>query len=215
MIPLQTSFIPKKSSLPTTSAPARFGRTVNLFAVVAIIIFLLTGILAAVTFFYRGSLISEITEMNTELVKAKKNFEPEFVETAIRLNKRIESVKVLLKDHRSVSPLFDILEKKTLERVRFQGMNLTLSDSSATLSMTGEAKSFNSVALQSDVFGKEHYFQNPVFSNFKLSESGDVVFNFTTDVDPALLKYQEGILRATVTDTSTEDSTASFEISDE
>ncbi|PIQ68231.1 MAG: hypothetical protein COV91_05230 [Candidatus Taylorbacteria bacterium CG11_big_fil_rev_8_21_14_0_20_46_11] len=208
MIQLQTSFVPKKSYLPTTAPEARFGRTINVFAVVSIVVFLAVALLAAVTFFYRGALISEITAMDTDLVKAEKNFEPEFVDTAVRLHKRIESVKTLLGNHRSISPLFDILEKKTLEQVRFQGMALNSSEAEITLSMTGEAKSFNSVALQSDVFGGEQYFQNPVFSNFTLSEKGDVIFNFKTNVDPSILRYQENILRASASATSGTDTTA-------
>ena len=60
--------------------------------------------------------------------------------------------------------------------------------------MTGQAKSFNSVALQSDVFGTERSFKDPIFSNFSLNERGDVIFNFQTTVDPKLLLYREIVL---------------------
>lgn len=182
--------------MATTAQKARFGRTVNLFAVVSIVIFFAVVILAAATFFYRGALIRDITALDIELSKAKKSFEPEFVDTATRLHKRIQSVKTLLGSHRAVSPLFDILEKKTLEQVRFQDLSLSTTGGEILLSMTGEAKSFNSVALQSDVFGGESYFKNPIFSNFNLNERGDVIFNFETTIDPELMRYREIVLRA-------------------
>ncbi|HBV01431.1 MAG TPA: hypothetical protein DEF00_03510 [Candidatus Taylorbacteria bacterium] len=70
--------------------------------------------------------------------------------------------------------------------------------------MTGQAKSFNSVALQSDVFGTERSFKDPIFSNFSLNERGDVIFNFQTTVDPKLLLYRETILGKDDSDTKDE-----------
>ena len=60
--------------------------------------------------------------------------------------------------------------------------------------MMGEAKSFNAVALQSDVFGGERSFQDPIFSNFTLNENGNVIFKFSTSVEPELLRYLETLV---------------------
>ncbi len=178
-----------------------FGRTVNLFAVVGIIIFLITAGLAASVFIYRNFLISDIKRMDTELAAAKKSFEPEFVDEAARLGNRIESIKSILASHRALSPVFDILEKKTLESVRFADFTFDAKGKEALLSMSGQAKSFNAVALQSDVFGGERYFKNPVFSNFSLNDKGDVTFNFQTMIDPQLLLYRESVLGGSATST--------------
>lgn len=195
VIQLQTSFIQKKPQGLSSGAPLRGGKSVNLFAAVAIVIFLLTAALAAGVFFYRAHLIRTIAASDAKLAAAKKSLEPEFINEASRLHSRIEAVKELFALHYAPSALFDLLEKKTLESVRFRNFSLDArNDRAVTLSMTGEAKSFNAVALQSDVFGAEPQFVDPVFSNFNLNERGDVVFNFKTTLDSARLRYRETVI---------------------
>lgn len=198
VIQLQTSFIPKKPQALSSGAPVPGGKSVNLFAVIALVIFLLTAALAAGVFFYRGYLIQHITQMDAKLAAAKKSLEPEFINEASRLHSRIEAAKELFALHSAPSLLFDLLEKKTLESVRFRDFSFDArNEREMTLSMTGEAKSFNAVALQSDVFGAEPQFVDPVFSNFNLNERGDVVFNFKATVDPKLLRYSETVIAST------------------
>lgn len=195
-MPLQfnTSFAVKKS-LVTQSPFSRAGRTFNLLGITAIILTVCAVALAFLVFFYRGYLLRSLAEMDTQLAAARKSFEPEFVEEASRLNSRIESSKELLSFHGSLSPLFDLLEKKTLESVRFRNFSFTAPfGSDAKLSMAGEAKSFNGVALQSDVFGSVKYFKDPVFSDFSLDDAGTVLFNFKTTVAKDFLRYAETIV---------------------
>lgn len=194
VVQFQTSFIPKKSPIGTAPTFGPIGRNVNVFALIALIVFFLTAGLAAFVFFYKSHLTTLITTMDTDLARAKKSFEPSFIETASRLNVRIEGVRELLDAHTALSPLFDILEKKTLESVRFQDFNFSTTDRKVTLTMTGQAKSFNAVALQSDVFGAERAFKDPVFSNFTLNEAGDVIFNFQASIEPEFLLYRETVL---------------------
>ena len=195
VVQFQTSFIPKKASVIEPPTQGIGGRSINLFAVIALFVFLSTVGLSAYVFFYKSHLIAVISDMNVSLAAAKKSFEPEFIDEAARLNARIDAAKELINIHQATSPLFDILEKKTLESVRFLDFNFNaLSEGAVTLTMTGEAKSFNAVALQSDVFGAERSFKDPVFSNFTLSESGNVVFNFNTKIEPELLLYRETVL---------------------
>src|SRR3989338_11694204 len=196
VIQLQTSFIPKKTPAPlqTGSSGFHFGRSVTLFAVIGIIVFPLTAALAAGVFFYRGYLLKDIAKKDAEIAEARKSFEPEFVDEAARLSKRGEAIKGLLAAHRTLSPLFEMLEKKTLETVRFQDFSLDAKGADPTLTMMGVARSFNAVALQSDIFGSDRYFKNPVFSNFTLTDKGDVMFNFRTALDKKLLLYRETIV---------------------
>lgn len=195
VIQLQTSFIPKKPPVMAGTAPGAGGRSFNVLGIVAGSVFSLAVVLSGTVFFYKAHLVRSISAMDAELAKARKSFEPEFIEEASRLNARIVAARELLNNHRALSPLFDTLEKKTLQAVRFQDFSFNALDNrEATLSMTGQARSFNAVALQSDVFGAERAFRDPVFSNFTLNERGDVVFNFKTTVDAALLRYRETVL---------------------
>ncbi len=195
VIQLQTSFIPKKTSSALSPSPGIGGRSINVFGILALIVFFITVGLAVFVFFYKSHLITSINEMDAALALAKKSFEPEFIATASRLNSRIEAARELLSRHRSLSPLFTILEKKTLEQVRFQDFHFTAEGGrEVAINMRGQAKSFNAVALQSDVFGTEPSFKDPMFSNFSLDERGDVTFDFKTTVDPKLLLYSESLL---------------------
>ena len=195
VIQFKTSFTPPKTPIVSREGPHASWGGVNLFSIIAFVTFFLTGALAAGVFFYKSYLVRAIVTMDASLAEAKKSFEPEFIEEAARLHARIAAGKELLNQHRALSPLFDILEKKTLENVRFQDLHFTAEqEKDILLSMTGEARSFNAVALQSDVFGTEPSFTNPVFSNFNLNDSGDVVFDFSTTVDVELLRYREMVL---------------------
>ena len=191
----QTSFIPKKAptTLPTSSGLG--SRRVNLLAILAFLVFFSSIGFAAFVFFYKSHIIKTIAELDASLVLARKSFDPEFIAEASQLDARIEGARTLLKTHRALSPLLDLLEKKTLESVRFQDFTFNGRDGDdITVGMTGEAQSFNAVALQSDVFGAERAFQNPVFSSFSLDEQGNVIFNFQTRVDPKLFLYGETLL---------------------
>ena len=130
--------------------------------------------------------------MDAQLGAARKSFETDFVDAAARLNRRLEAAGRALSRHTAPSLLFALLERRTLETVRFRDFSFEAKDEkSFNLSLSGEAKSFNAVALQSDVFGEEKRFTSPVFSNFTLSERGNVLFQFKTAVDPDLVAYRE------------------------
>lgn len=205
MIQLQTSFIPKKTLTIPSPASGVGGRSIHVLTVVALLVFFVVIGLALFVFFYKSHLVRSIVEMDTALVLAKKSFDPEFIAAASKLNARIEGAKQLLSTHRALSPLFDVLEKRTLEDVRFQDFNFSAPRGrEITIGMTGQAKSFNAIALQSDVFGTEPAFNNPVFANFNLNEKGDVIFNFKATIDPELLLYRETLLRAPAVEASRE-----------
>ena len=195
VIQLHTSTIPKK---PPFASPSRVGigiRGGNLLTAIALVVFSIMVGGALWVYFYKAHLIRAIGDMDLAVAEAKKSFEPEFIEVAARLNARIQGAQELLNTHIALSPLFDLLEKKTLEDMRFQDFNFSSADGQGSrISMKGQGKSFNTVALQSDVFGEEPSFKDPVFSNFTLNENGDVVFDFTTSLEPSLLMYREAVL---------------------
>jgi len=196
VVQFQTSFAGRRS--PVTASGLSGSRTVQVLEIISVILFSATVLLAGGVYLYRGYLLRSIETMNAQLVEARKSFEPEFVETASRLNSRIESGKTLLSLHVGISPIFDLLEKKTLEDVRFIDFAFRgFTERDMSVAMTGQAKSFNAVALQSDIFGAERYFKDPVFSNFTLNEKGEVIFNFKAAVTPEFLRYRENLLSAT------------------
>ncbi len=195
-VQFHTAFTPQKASSFVQSATLG-GRRLNLFALASLALFAAAGLASLALFFYHGYLVRQIAEMNATLAAARKSFEPEFIDTAVRLSRRIEGGKRLLANHRVLSPLFETLEKKTLETVRFQNFSFDASGQTPTLGMTGEGRSFNAIALQSDIFGADKRFLNPVFSNFSLGERGDVLFQFKTGLAPEFLNFGENLTSPT------------------
>ncbi|MFA6552222.1 MAG: hypothetical protein WCT19_01830 [Candidatus Paceibacterota bacterium] len=197
----QTSFIPKKSMpAPTVSR----NQSVSVFLLVSVGVFVIALGFSTWAFFYQRSLVSEITELDSALSAAKKTFELGFIDEVTVLSNKIEAAKDLLVRHVALTPFFYLLEDETLAKIRFTDLNLSIDENSGavTATMTGQAKSFNSIALQSDVFGKETKFKNPTFSDFQLDKDGNVMFKFTTNVDPSILLYKKTVSATTVQNTA-------------
>ena len=188
----QTSFIPKKALNETTGRPRP--ESVSIFFIIGVILFILALAAAGGVFGYKKILIKSITDMNSRLAQAKNAFEPEFINTANSLNKRIEASKKLLNAHTVTSSIFDLLENDTLASVKFDTFSYALSDNGVnTLALAGQAKNFSSIALQSDIFGQEKSIKNPVFSDLNPDQSGNIVFKFNASLDPSLVSYRKNL----------------------
>lgn len=185
----QTSFIPKRTAID--AAPRKMHSNVSVFLLISIIVFLIVSGLSVGMFFYHGILVTQIVDKNEQLVRAKDAFEVTFIEDVVKLSRRIDASKELLNQHTALTPLLRLLEDRTLATVRFTNFSFNAKDGQeAVLTLKGEARSFNSVALQSDVFAQEKSFQDQVFSNFNLDQSGNVTFQFKTMVSPKFLLYR-------------------------
>lgn len=207
----QTSFIPKKS-IPQKPVSSGRPETVSIFMIISIVVFILALASAGGVFAYKKILIESINTKNKAFIEAKNSFEPGFIEQLSRLNKRIESAKKILETHTAVLPIFDFLENTTLATVRFDKFSYTFGDTGAIdLSMTGVAKNFDAVALQSDIFGQEKRIKNPVFSDVNPDQKGNIAFKFSASIDPSFISYKvnlpEPVSTETVTDTSIDTNT--------
>lgn len=182
-----TSFVPKTTLEPVAS---RVKRPMGLFMFVSMIIFFISVLVAAGAFGWHKYLESSKVSMKADLEKNIKAFEPETIEEYVRLNKRIEAAKDLLSKHVATSYVFDFLTENTLESVSFSDFKYSLgNDGVASLVMNGVAKSYNAVAFQSTMFGKERSLNGLIFSNLDLDTSGNVVFNLATKINPGFIAY--------------------------
>lgn len=184
----QTSFIPKK---PIMASSKDRGSGMSLFLLLSIIIFTVSVALAVMVFVGQKYLLSEIEKNKQDFAKAKDAFDSLTIEKLARLDKRIESSKKILEGHTAVLPVFDYLEANTLKNIRFKSFELSFSeDNTVELVMSGQAKSFSAVALQSDVFSEDKNFKNPMVSDLDLTLEGGVIFNFKSNIDPQSLSYK-------------------------
>src|SRR3989338_1167336 len=77
-IQIQTSFIPKKAGGALSVSHAIGGRSVNLFFILALLVFGAVLGLSAAVFFYKSRLIQTIARVDASLVQAKKRSDPVF-----------------------------------------------------------------------------------------------------------------------------------------
>ncbi len=195
----QTSFIPKK---PLAEERVIQERPVSIFSLVATIAFFVTLISAGGVYFYKITLTNQVASQTASLERAKAAFEPSLVETLQTLDKRINASKEILANHITASPILKSLEDLTLKSVRFTKFDYEISKDGGTkidVTMTGQARSYTSIALQSDMLGQNKYIKNVVFSNLVLDAQGNVGFDLKFSVDPAFVMYGSTISNATAT----------------
>lgn len=184
----QRSFIPKKPIVAPTAA--RVSSPINLLSLIATVIFIVSLALAGGSYFYRGLLQKQIADDQTSLDRAKGAFEPELINQIVRLDSRIEQGKKLLSSHVSVTPLFDLLSKVTLPTVRFKDFSFAyLSPTKVSVAMKGQADSYSSIALQSDLINAQKAFSDTVISDLALDPQGTVSFSVASNIDPTLVSY--------------------------
>lgn len=183
----QTSFIPKTTLEP---AQTHAKKPIGLFAFLATIVFFISTVVAGGAFGWHKFLENKKAEKKHNLEENIKKFEPDTIAAYVRLDNRINAAKELLARHVAVSYIFDFLQDQTLQSTGFTDFKYSVGpDGGANLSMNGIAKSYNAVAYQATVFGKERALRGPIFSNLDVDTVGNIVFNFTTGVDPGFIAY--------------------------
>ena len=184
----QTSFIPKK---PLAEARVPRKRPIGVFVLLATILFFTSLITGIGVYFYKASLLRQVESMSVSLEKAKAAFEPSLIEDFQILDRRINSANEVLSKHLIVSPIFETLQELTLKSIRFTSFDfLRNGDQIINVTIKGLSKDYDSIAIQSDLFGQNKYIKNPIFSNLNLDLKGNISFDFTFSVDQEFLLYQ-------------------------
>lgn len=200
---IPTSFIPKSpvsSEVRPRTQAASNKRVVGILTFLTIII-VIAAILSFVgVYLYEQRLTSQKQTLEQSITDAKTDLGSDFVAEMQRLEQRIKGVKSLLSTHIVISPIFEELQARTLRSVRFTKFDYTIqqdmqtNQSTVEVSLSGVARSYAIVALQSDALAESKMFKNPIFSNLTLEEqTGNVNFTLQFTVDAADLSYQKFI----------------------
>lgn len=182
----QTSFIPKKPLADTPSSISGAG----FFLIISIIIFVIAIAASAGVYFYGTYLQKQNEESKQKLLDKEAHFDTSSIERLVALNSRIKAAEDLLDKHIVLTSLFEFFQESVLKTVRFESLAYTYSPQKISISMKGQANSYNSIAFQSDVLNGKKFIKNALFSNLNLDASGNVGFNFVAEVDPTLLSYK-------------------------
>lgn len=189
---VQGSFIPKQA----LTAQSRGGGTGLLF-LIALLIFIMSIVAAGAAFGYEQLLNGTITKKDADLRNAEGAFDQAAIQDLVRTDMRLLQARTLLSSHVSPSAVFSFLSTVTLERVQFNSFDLAVSkDGAPTLTLSGTADSFSTVALQSDQFGSSKVLRDVIFSGITVNEGGKVAFTVNATVDPNLILYSNSLKQA-------------------
>ncbi len=190
----QTSFIPKKPLAEERVAPPKH---TSIFSFIATLIFFGSLASAGAIYFYKSSITKANLEKASQIQIARNSFEPDTIATLARLDRRITDAKKLLAGHIVVSPIFDALEINTLKSIQFTKFSYsTPVDPSApvTVRMSGRARDYASIALQSDQLATNKNIHNSIFSNLALdAQTGSVSFDLVFTVDRSLVRFSDHV----------------------
>lgn len=192
-----TSFIPKKpidtSDVVVTTHKSGGG----LISFLCFFMVLISALAYGGVYAYNKTLVQQKIALDTKLAKARDSIGTDFVSDMKRLNARITGVKALLGTHIVVTPLFKALQDTTLRTVVYNNFSYELKTDDTTkktvvtVTLTGTAKSYAAIALQSDAYTKSPIIKNPIFSDLKINTKTNTVdFKLVFNCDPNDLSYE-------------------------
>ena len=198
---IKNSFIPHDVSRPSSEARAREGSVLDLAVLISIVLLVASGVLGLGVFLYQQYLSNSSASKINQLKDAKKQFSPDLIQMATRLDDRMRMADAILENHIAPSIFFHMLEKNTLDTVSFRSLEIqTGGEKEMIVKMNGIAESVNSVALQADLFSKGGIITSPIFSNIN-RQSGGVLFNFSGIVNTNAMRYAQSVAEGNPTST--------------
>lgn len=184
---IPTSFVPKQPVRAAVSTGS--GGLTSIYFVIALVVFLVTLLLAGAVFAY-GAYLTRAKEVRiADLGSYQSVVREDTANELSRLSTRMAVAKELLNNHVYFSSVFSLLETLTATSVRFSSANLSLApDGSGMLSLAGVARDFNAVAFEAEVLGRDPAINSPVFSNLEVGEDGNVSFSVSATVSSKFLR---------------------------
>lgn len=200
MVEFKPSFIPQK---PIAAQSAERRRHVGVFDFVTYVLFFAAIAGAGGLFLYRAYLANDLKSKSSHVARAKDAVEISVIDDLQKLDSRIAAARQLLNKHVTVSPVFDLLEATTLTNsVRLSTFNYALAENTVSIKVSGEARNYSSLAVQSKVFGENKFLRNQLVDGLKLGPKGFVSFNFSADMEEEFALFRNNlssILSATTT----------------
>ena len=182
---IPTSFVPKQIVAPQARRPRPQAGALY-YAALFILGVAVVG--AGLTFAYGLFLNNVKDSRQARLHTAEQSINNETVTDFIQLRNRIQTATVILNQRIRVSQFFDALEALTLQNVRFKTLTFSVgNDRSAKITMSGAARSFNALAVESSAFAHNDNFKRSIFSGIAADKSGVVSFTLNAELAPKLL----------------------------
>ena len=186
----RSSFIPKKS-ITTKSAGPKTYRSFNVLTFATTILFVVSLAASIGMFLYERFIEDSIDKKGIELEKARQTINPSLLEEFKALDEKLRTAEELLGRHIAMTLFFEFLESSTLQNVQYNDFSYILDTAgNISIDMAGTARSFNAIALQSDIFRDSGMMLESRFTRLNLDDSGNVEFNVTSKLDPSFVLYR-------------------------
>lgn len=185
----KTTFIPKKQLSKVRNTNIRSKKKNSLLALLAWLLFITALISIAAVYIYKINISSGMNKKIDSINTAEKAFEPTVILELKKLDIRLRAATDLLDKHIALSDFLSSFGESTLPNLSFSDFSFTYNDVASEISMSGQSRGYLPIAQQSDIFEKNQYIQNPVFSDFALDDTGMVTFSLNFTLNPELITY--------------------------
>ena len=170
------------------------GAVSGLIFLVTLFFFVASLVAAGGAYVYTQAQVSALAQKKTDLEKTKGAFDPNAIQELTRVDARINSATLVLQKHIAASAVFGFLSEQTLQNVSFDKFTFAMNDDgSATISLSGQADSFSTIALQSDQFSKSRSIHDAVFSGINVGSSGNIIFTVKADVSSDVINFLKAL----------------------
>ncbi len=183
---INSSFIPKKD-LGGGSQKKRKGGGIDIFLLIALIIFLSSIVLSLGVFLWSQSVQNKNEELFIQIESYRDNFAISSIIELISVSNKVEAAKEILDNHYSVLPAFSYLEENTLSDIYLNDMVVSEKGNKIEVSATGIAPDFDYVAYASKVYARDDRIDDLILENFSRNNLNEVVFNLSFSMDKSFL----------------------------
>ncbi len=187
------SFVPKTTYSPTSKVSYK-SPGLGLFTKISVLFFVLSVISLVGSYVYKEYLNRQLEDLSVSLERAKAAFDVELIDEINNLSLEVDAVKEIFSEHRLSSRIFSEIEKIALGDVRFTrfdyfyGPDKDTKNNVITASLTAEAKSYETLAQQVKSFEDSNKIESFSFSNFLLTQSGNVAFDLVMVFKPSIFE---------------------------
>ncbi len=194
---ITTTFIPKRPVTETIATPEPISRPLGFLLVLAVVIMIISGVFVGGMYWLNIYTADKGVQLTNQVANSKKSFEINLINDMVDLDRRINYAELTVGNHTVLSPVFDILETYTLDNVRLTKFDFKINDTKQIIvTLGGEARDYQSIALQAKKFNEISAFSNIIFSDFSINQREKTTFNVTLTVSPELLAFAKAPLKS-------------------
>ena len=201
----KTTFIPKKKLVEERKKQIISPKNSSFISLLAGLLFVTAIVSIIGVYLYKLQVTNKVSTAVASINRAEKAFEPSVIVELKKLDIRLRAATELLDKHVALSDFFASLGETTLPDIMFNDFNFTFNDDYSEVAMSGEARGFLPIAQQSDLFEKNQYIINHIFSDFQITDTGFVSYSLTFSLNPELLSYGRKIKNTQVDTTIKEE----------